>query len=213
MAAPTAAEPSPQPQRRSRLIVAVAVMVIAVVGALAIARFFGPGDDAKRGEAAAAIGGPFALVDHDGRRVTDADFRGRYMLIYFGYTYCPDICPLSLVRNAEALALVGPRAERVVPILITVDPERDTSEHLRDYVALFDDRLVGLTGSADEIKAAAKAYRVYYAKVTPEGSDPDAYLVDHSGFTYLMGPDGRFLQFFRHDLGAPEMAERLRKLL
>ena len=208
------ATPAAPASRRRALIVAASVLIIAIVGTLAIVRHFSPADPATGGSGtAASIGGAFALTDHHGNRVTDADFRGRYMLVYFGYTYCPDICPLSLVRNHDALAMLGDKAARVVPILITVDPERDTVAHLKDYVSSFDARLVGLTGSADEIKAAATAYRVYYAKAAPHGSDPEDYLVDHSGFTYLIGPDGRFLQFFRHDLGAQEMAERLRKLL
>lgn len=211
--ASTTANANPPP-RRSRLIAAAALVVIAVVGALAIARSFAPsGERTAGGEAAAAIGGPFTLTDHLGQRVSDADFRGRYMLVYFGYMYCPDICPTSLTRNAEALAMLGDKAASVVPILITVDPERDTPDNLKEYVPLFDARLIGLTGTADEIKAVAKAYRVYYAKVGPQGSDPTDYLVDHSGFSYLMGPDGRLVQFFRHDLGAAEMAERLRKIL
>ena len=209
--ASTTANANPPP-RRSRLIAAAALVVIAVVGALAIARSFAPSGERTAG-GAAAIGGPFTLTDHLGQRVSDADFRGRYMLVYFGYMYCPDICPTSLTRNAEALAMLGDKAASVVPILITVDPERDTPDNLKEYVPLFDTRLIGLTGTADEIKAVAKAYRVYYAKVGPQGSDPTDYLVDHSGFSYLMGPDGRFVQFFRHDLGAAEMAERLRKIL
>lgn len=210
----TAPKGSPQPQWRRRLLVVAAVAVIAIVGALAIARHFSPGGDATGGtESAASLGGPFTLTDQNGKRVSDTDFRGKYMLVYFGYTYCPDICPLSLVRNADALRMLGEQAERIVPIMITVDPERDTSEHLKDYVAVFDPRLVGLTGTADEIKAVAKEYRVYYAKVTPKGTDPDNYLVDHSGFSYLMDPDGHFVQFFRHDMSAEDMAERLRKIL
>jgi protein SCO1/2 len=195
------------------LIVAVALLIVMAVGVLAIRQWFAPpGEDRPGDVAAVRIGGPFTLVDHHGRMVTDADFRGRYMLIYFGYTFCPDVCPTSLSRNFEALDLLGDKADAIVPILISVDPERDTPEHLRDYVTFFGDGLVGLTGSAEQIRAVADAYRVYYAKAKPESTDAP-YLVDHSSFTYLMAPDGRFVQFFRHETGAAEMAERLRKLL
>jgi protein SCO1/2 len=195
------------------LIVAVALLIVMAVGVLAIRQWFAPlGEDRPGDVAAVRIGGPFTLVDHHGRTVTDADFRGRYMLIYFGYTFCPDVCPTSLSRNFEALDLLGDKAEAIVPILISVDPERDTPEHLRDYVTFFGDGLIGLTGSAEQIRAVADAYRVYYAKAKPESTDAP-YLVDHSSFTYLMAPDGRFVQFFRHETGAADMAERLRKLL
>jgi protein SCO1/2 len=198
------------------LWVAVAVMVVAVVGALGIVNLFdfGPartvGESKTTGEA--TIGGPFALVDQDGKAVTDADFRGRYMLIYFGFTACPDICPTALARNGDALDMVGAKAEKVVPILISVDPERDTPRALKDYIGFFHPRLVGLTGSPEQVAAAAKAYRVYYAKTTA-GAPEGGYFMDHSGFTYLMGPDGTFIQFFRHDLSADEMAARLGPLL
>jgi protein SCO1/2 len=220
-----AADGSPPPpsaptrHRRKSLTTAIAVVVIAVVGVLAIRQYFAlPPKPAAVGQStgqttAAAIGGPFTLIDQDGRTVTNESYRGRYMLIYFGFTYCPDICPLSLQRNADALALLGSKAEAIVPILITVDPERDSPALLKDYVAAFDPRMVGLTGSAEQIRAAADAYRVYYAKAVPAGSAPENYLMDHSGFTYLMAPDGRFVQFFRHDTSADAMAERLRKVL
>ena len=141
------------------------------------------------------VGGPFALVDHTGRPVTDATWRGRWMLVYFGYTYCPDVCPTELQTIAAALDALGKQAAQVAPIFITIDPERDTPGHLAEYVKLFDDRLVGLTGTPEQIAAVARAYRVYYAKVTP--NDSAGYLMDHSSFLYLMGPDGTLRALFR----------------
>lgn len=156
------------------------------------------------------IGGPFTLTDQNGRTVTDADFHGRYMLIYFGYTYCPDVCPTSLQVMADALDLLGPKADEITPVLITIDPQRDTSELLRDYVANFHPRMVGLTGTQEQIAAAAKAYRVYFAKAEQDGG---VYLMDHSSIVYLMGKDGSFLGHFGHNTPADKMAEGIRKHL
>jgi len=139
------------------------------------------------------IGGPFALIDHTGRPRTNEDFRGKLMLVYFGFTYCPDICPTDLQNIGLALDKLGEAAERVQPLFITVDPARDTAAHLKDYVPMFHPRLLGLTGDAAAIHKAAAAYRVYYAKVPLKGDD---YTVDHSSFIYLIGPDGHYLGFF-----------------
>ena len=155
------------------------------------------------------IGGPFALVDQAGARRTDADFRGKILLVYFGFTYCPDVCPTDLQEIAGALDRLGPDADAVQPLFITVDPERDTADHLKDYVALFHPRLVGLTGSAAAIKDAARAYRAYYAKVLLEKD----YTVDHSAFIYLVGRDGGYLGFFPPGTSAELMAGTLRPLV
>jgi protein SCO1/2 len=155
-----------------------------------------------------SIGGPFSLLDQHGERVTEKDFAGRFMLIYFGYTYCPDFCPLSLSAMTEALDLLDPvEADQVTPVFISVDPARDTVEALADYAPHFHPRLVALTGSDDEVKAAAKAYRVYYA--IPAKED-DSYAVDHSTFIYLMGPDGAYRAHFSHNTTPEEIADRLR---
>ncbi|MBI1207622.1 MAG: redoxin domain-containing protein [Azospirillum sp.] len=158
-----------------------------------------------------AIGGPFTLTDHTGRRVTDADFTGRYRLIYFGYTYCPDVCPTELQAMSTALDRLGADGERLQPLFITIDPARDTPAHLADYVALFHPRLIGLTGSAAEIAAAARAYRVYYAR--PPGGDDQTYLMDHSSFVYLMGPDGQFLTAFPSGVDPEKMAAGIKARL
>lgn len=141
------------------------------------------------------LGGPFTLVDHTGRAVTERDFAGRAVLLYFGYTYCPDVCPTELGTIAAALDAMGPAGERVTPVFVTIDPERDTQAALADYVSRFHPRMVGLTGTAEQIAQAARAYRVYYAKVRPR--DLGDYLMDHSSFIYFVGPDGRVRSLFR----------------
>ena len=159
------------------------------------------------------IGGPFTLVDQAGKTVTDKNFRGQYLMIYFGYTYCPDVCPTSLTNMSDALDLLGEKATKVTPMLITIDPARDTPEHLREYATYFHPRLHALTGSPEQIAAVAKAYRVYYSKVKQEDATEDDYLMDHSSVTYVMGPDGMFRLHFSHGTDAETMASRLRDLL
>ncbi|MGB3719516.1 MAG: SCO family protein [Proteobacteria bacterium] len=160
----------------------------------------------------ASVGGPFTLTDHTGRRVTDKDFRGKYMLVYFGFTFCPDVCPTGLQVMAAALEELGPKAEQIVPIFISVDPERDTPEQLAMYVPSFHSRLVGLTGTPEEIQAVAKAYRVYYRKVKDEKSTAE-YTIDHTSIIYLMDPNGEFVAHFTHATPVDVMVEKLRKVL
>jgi protein SCO1/2 len=160
----------------------------------------------------ALIGGPFTLTDHNGKRVTDRDFRGRYMLVFFGFTFCPDVCPSGLQVIAAALDKLGPKAESIVPLFITVDPERDTPEQLASYVKSFHPRLIGLTGTPAEIEAVIKAYRVYARKVADPKSTA-GYTFDHSTFIYLMGPDGAYRTHFTHATSVDVMAERLAKAL
>jgi len=157
------------------------------------------------------MGGPFTLVNTAGETVTEETFRGRWMLVYFGFTYCPDVCPTELQTISSALDRLGPQARQVVPVFITVDPERDTPAALAEYVKLFDERLVGLTGSKEQIAAAAKSYRVYYARA--KAKDTADYLMDHSSFIYLIGPDGGFRALFRHGMAAQEMADSLKSRL
>lgn len=196
-----------------RIRIGIAVIVLVLVGVLATQHLYLSPDptQAELGGVGGTpdIGGDFELVSHEGQTVTNADFRGRYLLIYFGYTYCPDICPTSLHRNMEALDLIGDDANRIVPILVSIDPDRDTPTRLGEYVAFFDPRLVGLTGTPEQVSAAAESYRVFFAKVNNEDADGDTYLVDHSAFTYLVGPDGAFIAFFRHGVSSEEMAARL----
>lgn len=148
------------------------------------------------------VGGPFLLTDHTGARRSDADFRGKLVLVYFGFSFCPDICPTDLQEISRAITLLGRRGEAIQPVFITLDPERDTAEHLAGYVELFHPRLVGLTGSPAEIRAAADAYKVFYEKAaTGDGG----YTVDHSAYVYLMDHDGRYLGFFPPNTSAERM--------
>jgi protein SCO1/2 len=158
------------------------------------------------------VGGPFALVDGDGHTVTDKDFRGKYMLVYFGYTYCPDVCPTTLNAVAEALDKLGKQAERLQPLFITVDPRRDTPAVMKQYTASFTPRLVGLSGTPEQIAAVAKEYHVYYAEHRT-GPGPNDYSMDHSSILYLMGPDGRFIAPIRADETGAQMAADIGKLM
>lgn len=151
-----------------------------------------------------ALGGPFSLTDHTGRAVTDRDFRGKTLLVFFGFTQCPDVCPTELQVVAEVLEKLGPRAGQVATLFVTVDPERDSPDVLAQYVTLFDPRITGLTGTAEQIAQMARAYRVFYAKVTPPGAS--TYTMDHSALLYLMGPDGGFRAVFRHGTPAADIA-------
>jgi protein SCO1/2 len=157
-----------------------------------------------------SFGGPFTLTDHTGRRRSDADFKGRWLLVQFGYTGCPDMCPLTLDTLAETLDRLGAVGERVQPLLVTVDPDRDTPAVLADFVPAFHPRLLGLTGSEAEIRAVAKAYRVHRRKVILDPKRPDDYLVDHGSLTYLMGPDGAFVTLFPYGTEAERIAAVVR---
>ena len=159
---------------------------------------------------ASAIGGPFQLVDQNGKTVTNADLKGKWSLVYFGYTHCPDACPTALNDISIALDELGPKRDAVRPVFITVDPERDTPEVLKSYVTSFDAPILALTGTPEEIAQAAKDYRVYYAKHPEAGGD---YSMDHSSVIYVMDPEGRFTASFTHQSAPEEIAERLKKLL
>jgi cytochrome oxidase Cu insertion factor (SCO1/SenC/PrrC family) len=160
------------------------------------------------------FGGSFSLTDQDGRRRTDMDFRGKYMLIFFGYTYCPDVCPTTLAVEAEALDKIGARAGRIVPIFITVDPKRDTPDKLKSYLSSFDGKarinFVGLTGTDEEIAKAAEAYRVYYrAHIDGRVENGAGYSIDHTGDVYLMGPEGKFVAYYSQGILPDELAADL----
>lgn len=202
----------------SRLRLALYIFTGFVVGGLialavlpeARARLFPAATVKTMGQA--LVGGPFTLTDHTGRRVTDQDFRGRVMMVFFGFTFCPDVCPTALQVMAAALDKIGSKAEQITPVLITVDPERDTPEQMAMYVKSFHPRLVGLTGSPEEIAAVAKAYRVYFKRVADPKSS-GGYTMDHSAIIYVMGPDGAFRTHFTYTVNADAMAERLTELL
>lgn len=160
----------------------------------------------------ALIGGPFALIDQTGKAVTDRDFRGKYMLVFFGFTHCPDICPAELQVIAATLDELGAKAKDVVPIFITLDPERDTQEAMAAYVKNFGQRFVGLTGSPEAIAAAAKAYRISYSKFQEDKTKED-YSIDHSALVYLMGKDGEYITHFAYGTPAAKMTETLRRYI
>lgn len=166
---------------------------------------------------AGRFGGPFSLTNHDGERVTDADFRGKHMLVYFGFTQCADLCPVDLPTIATALDLLGAQADQLQPLFITVDPQNDTPAVLKDYVGAFHPKLVGLTGTPDEIAAAAKAYRVHRLRIpnTPAQRQHSghSHTIDHGSLTYLMGPDGKFLTLIPHGAEAARMAAVIRHYL
>lgn len=184
-----------------------AVAIIAVLATLAWHQFTPGGSSGP----AAAIGGPFTLVDQDGQTVTDESLRGQYLLIYFGYTFCPDVCPTELQAMSQAIDALGPDGEKVTPVFITVDPARDTVEQMASYAPHFHPRLLALTGTEAQVAAAAKAYRVYYKKA--EDDSASDYLMDHSSIIYFMGPDGAFLTHFSYGTEPGQMAEGMGKYL
>jgi protein SCO1/2 len=184
---------------------------LAGAAALVIARAPSGPDVTTTGKA--LVGGPFTLVGHDGKPVTDQTFRGKYMLVFFGFTHCPDICPAELQVMSAALDELGPKANEVIPIFITLDPERDTPFVVFDYVMNFGPRFVGLTGSPEQIAEAAKAYRLVYSRFQPEGAKPDDYSIDHSALVYFMGKDGEFITHFAYGTPAAKIAETLRSYL
>lgn len=177
---------------------ALGILMIAVTGWLLAERLLAEPAGADRQaspQGKALIASAFSLVDHNGKAVTNEDFAGKWQLVFFGFTYCPDVCPTTLNDVTLVLEELGDDADQVQPLFITVDPERDTPEVMADYVANFDPRIVGLTGSPEQIKAAAKAFRVYYAKVEQDDL-PGGYTMDHSAFLYLMSPDGAYATHF-----------------
>jgi protein SCO1/2 len=192
-------------------------VVYATVGLLLAVLLLGAGgflwlSGSNGGSSPIGIGGPFALQDGNGKSITDKDFRGKYMLVYFGYTFCPDVCPTTLSAVADAMDKLGPAAARIQPLFITVDPARDTPSVVKQYAAAFGPRIVGLTGTAEEIAKVAKEYRVYYAQHRT-GPGPNDYSMDHSSVLYLMDPNGSFLAPVRADGSGDEIAAKLQKLL
>lgn len=150
------------------------------------------------------LGGAFSLVDQDGRAVTEANFAGRWMLAYFGFTHCPDVCPTELGTIAAALDAMGAAGEGVVPVLFSIDPERDTPEALKDYVSRFHPRMIGLTGTPQQVADAARRFRVFFARV--QRPDMTQYTMDHSSFIYLIGPDARVRALFRPETSPEAIA-------
>jgi protein SCO1/2 len=200
-------------RQQPRLLLAAALLAgFAILGAGAFVAL--DLRDSPRGAAgtllSSAIGGPFKLIDQNGKTVTNTDLEGKWLLVYFGYTHCPDACPTALNNIALALRDLGAEKQQVRPVFITVDPERDTSSAMKDYVQAFDAPIVALTGSDAAIAQAAKEYRVYYAKHAEAGGE---YSMDHSSIIYVMDPKGRFTASFTGEDPPAQIAARLKKLL
>jgi protein SCO1/2 len=199
-------KPPSGPQRPATFLLAVVGLVVAVL-------LLGAGGFLwLSGKSGPTVGGPFTLENGNGQTVTDRDFRGKYLLVYFGYTFCPDVCPTTLNAVADALDKLGPKASALQPVFITVDPERDTPAVMKQYTAAFTPRLIGLTGTPEQIERVAKEYRVYYAKHRT-GPGPNDYSMDHSSVLYLMSPQGDFVAPIRADASGDELASQLSKLL
>ncbi len=164
--------------------------------------------ESTRVEGKPLIGGPFSLIDPEGKRVTDRDFRGKLMLVFFGYTHCPDVCPTELQNMAEVMDKLGADANQVAPIFVSLDPSRDTPAVLADYLRNFGTRIAGLTGSPDEVASAAKAYRVYFRKA---GGGSDDYTVDHSAFVYLMDREGKYITHFMFNAPADAIVSEIKR--
>lgn len=196
--------------RATRLLIATAAFVVGLVLVAAVALLVMQPDQRPGLPQVAAIGGPFSLTDQNGRTVTERDLAGKPFLVFFGYTNCPDFCPTTMFEISEVLKRLGPEADKTRALFITVDPERDTPEALKDYLSSFDPRIIALTGDAETIAAVAKAYRAYYRKVPlKEGG----YTMDHMVLVYLMGKDGRFISRFNLNRPVDASAEELRKYL
>jgi protein SCO1/2 len=195
--------------RTTQLLVAAAAFAVGLVGVLAVVLLVSGRMPASVTTAASAVGGSFRLLDQNGKTVTDADLKGRPFLVFFGFTHCPDICPTTLFEVSEVLRQLGPDAGRARALFVTVDPERDTPEKLKDYLSSFDPHLIGLTGSPDAVERVLKAYRVYYKKVPSEGG----YTMDHTALVYLMDKQGRFVAPFNLKQGSAEAAATLRRYL
>ena len=196
--------------RTSTLAFAAAAVTLGGVAGMALAPLWSGQDafaDCRGGQVAGGdIGGPFTLVNGRGETVTDADVITDPSIVYFGFASCPDVCPLDLARNASAVDILEERGIQATPVFITVDPERDTPEVVSDYAEAFHPRMVGLTGSPEQVEAAAKAYRIVYAK---DGDAPETYMMQHTTLSYLVLPEHGFVDFVRSDLPPEAVADRL----
>jgi len=194
-----------------KIVVSWLVCVLGLVVLLAwVGRSVAPEETLSRTNGSSLIHGAFELQNAQGKTVTEKQFKGRYMLVYFGYTYCPDICPTTLLLVQNALNRMGAQANKVQPIFISIDPERDTPKTVGEYASHFGPRLIGLSGSPAQIKQVAENYKVYYSKVTDTDSAL-GYVMDHSGFLYLMGPDANYITHFPANVSERELEKGLRE--
>ncbi len=182
----------------------LALMVVATISALSIPA------DTYASTQEVKTGGRFMLKNHLGQIVTDQDFQGKFMLVYFGYTYCPDVCPTSLQVMSRALDLIKKDAEHIQPLFITVDPKRDTASVMREYVSAFHPSIIGLTGSLAMTESVTKKYRVVYSRSSEKGADSDDYFMDHTASVFFMGPNGEYLERFPYAMTSEQMADKMR---
>ena len=185
-----------------------------LVGAILLALTIAGAARADKAPPPISFGGPFSLIDHDGEPRTERSFDGKYLLIYFGYTFCPAICPTGLQAMAEAVDGLGDAGAKVQPLFVTIDPARDTPAALKEYVGHFHPRMIGLTGSEPDIARTARSFRVHRRKVVlADAEGPEDYLVDHGSMTYLMAPDGSWLTLFPHNTDPEKMTAAIRRYL
>lgn len=199
--------------KRTDLIIATVVLVVAVITGLTLWNLNSQTRHIAKSDADILIGGSFTLVDQDGKTVTEKDFKGKPMLVYFGYTFCPDVCPTELQVMASALDQLGEAGSDIQPVLISIDPDRDKPEVIKEYIGNFHERLIGLTGSPEQIAAVAKLYRVYYSKVADKGGDANSYTMDHSSIVYLMDKNGNFIKHFNYGTSPENMAKGIKEAL
>lgn len=190
-------------------------LLVASLSALLVLPAFAAEEDWEQERAAPSSGitGRYLLMDSNGRAVSNEDFPGRFQLISFGYTFCPDICPTTLAEMALVMSHLGSDAERLQPVFITVDPERDTAKVLRTYVTFFHPRMIGLRGSPALIRRAADNFRVRYEKVREPGAPPEEYAVDHSAGMFLLGPDGSYIRKFAYGVPPAEIGDGIREII
>lgn len=194
---------------RPRVLGLVAVITAAIAVAAVAATWPGPGRASADDDPELVRGGPFSLVDHTGREVNQESYPESFLLLFFGYTHCPDVCPNGLAIISRALDLLGERADQVQPIFVTFDPARDTAERLAEYLSHFDERIVGLTGSKEQAWAAANRYGVNVSATYAADQPGSAYSMNHSAYTYLVAPDGTLRMMFRDGITAGAMAESI----
>ena len=197
---------------RRLVLISAAALAIGAAMAFAIVSLPRNGPLKIKTTGTAQIGGAFTLTNHLGQQISEKNLLGKYSLVFFGFTYCPDICPIALQNVSAALEMMGPGADQIMPIFITTDPERDTVEKVALFIKGFHKSFVGLTGTVDQVKIATKAYRIYSAKkVNPDM--PGGYSIDHASIIYLMGPDGKYLTHFNHSTPPKVMASRINLII
>lgn len=198
--------------QRHHIFAVIVLVIAAVIGATAVILWQTTDKTKLAGSVNVSksvdIGGPFTMTDHTGKTVTEKILKGHYSLIYFGYTFCPDVCPTELQDMSVAIDLAGEAGEKVLPVFVTIDPARDGQQQMADYVAAFHPRMIGLRGTDEQTKKMAKEYRVYYAKVE---QDDGYYLMDHSSFMFLMGPDGENIAIFNGQASPQVIADGIRQ--